>query len=146
MSVLTASGSFEILENDQVTASGKITIPESGIQTKLIVQQSFNENSEFYLTGNEVYKELRLRGYEYGPHFRPIQKSSSDGRQTEIAWSGNWITFIDAMLQTILLGEFSETMKLPVRLRYLSIDPEKHVSSVQKNESSCYFFFNFMLH
>lgn len=33
------------------------------------------------LTQTEVYKELRLRGYDYGPHFQGIVEASLEGGQ-----------------------------------------------------------------
>jgi fatty acid synthase len=133
--VSTATGSFEIMENDQVAAAGKITIPESPMKTKSSSTGFPLDNEKVTLTGSEVYKELRLRGYEYGPTFRPIVKASEDGTRTEISWTNNWVTFIDAMLQAILLSERGETLKLPVRIRYLAIDPEKHLQSVETDKS-----------
>lgn len=33
-----------------------------------------------HLTQAEVYKELRLRGYDYGPQFQGIYEASLEGR------------------------------------------------------------------
>lgn len=33
----------------------------------------------FHLAQGDVYKELRLRGYDYGPHFQGILKANLEG-------------------------------------------------------------------
>lgn len=70
------TGQFEILEGDQVAASGKISLPEGSTSHVPDLDedeaQKFPIEDKFTMTGAEVYKELRLRGYEYGPQFRLI--------------------------------------------------------------------------
>lgn len=34
----------------------------------------------FHLSQRDVYKELRLRGYDYGPHFQGILEANLEGR------------------------------------------------------------------
>uniref|UniRef100_A0A915JNR6 Polyketide synthase dehydratase domain-containing protein n=1 Tax=Romanomermis culicivorax TaxID=13658 RepID=A0A915JNR6_ROMCU len=115
------NGTFEIMEGDQLAACGKISIPEN---LKIpSTTAAFPITDRFAMTGAEVYKELRLRGYDYGPHFRSIQKASEDCRRTEIAWSDNFVPYIDALLQAYLISEKGDSLHLPVRLRYLAIDP-----------------------
>lgn len=38
----------------------------------------------FHLTSEDVYKELRLRGYDYGPHFQGILKADLEGEAQEL--------------------------------------------------------------
>lgn len=38
-----------------------------------------NPEEPLFLTQAEVYKELRLRGYDYGPHFHGILEASLEG-------------------------------------------------------------------
>jgi len=68
----TGTGQFEILESNQVAASGKISIPEQSEIPEMSAEEAkrFPIKQQFALTGSEVYKELRLRGYEYGTNFR----------------------------------------------------------------------------
>lgn len=66
-------GDFEILDGEQLAASGRITIPDEGrpfyyadldaIQTSKIAER-------IELDTEDAYKEFLLRGYEYGPAFR----------------------------------------------------------------------------
>lgn len=47
-------------------------------------------------------------------------------------WTGNWVTFLDSLLQTALLAERADTLRLPTRVRYLRIDPLRHLEHVQE--------------
>ena len=38
----------------------------------------------FRLTQGDVYKELRLRGYDYGPHFQGILETNLEGRAPNV--------------------------------------------------------------
>lgn len=63
-------------------------------------------------------------------------KASQDGKTAQIRWTGNWVTFLDAMLQCAILADDLTSLRLPVRLRYLRIDPEKHRSSAKAFDDS----------
>lgn len=47
-------------------------------------------------------------------------------------WTGNWVTFLDSLLQTALLAERADSLRLPTRVRYLRIDPVKHMEHIQE--------------
>lgn len=145
LSISFINGDFEIVESDSVCCTGKITmLDEEGNKVpffyeKLTEQELASidpEAEEVELQKTEIYKELQLRGYEYGPHFRGINKMSNTGRRFTLGWNGNWISFLDTLLQGTLLAERSDTLRLPVRMRYLRIDPKKHVSSVQEEDDN----------
>ncbi|GMR51168.1 hypothetical protein PMAYCL1PPCAC_21363, partial [Pristionchus mayeri] len=133
--VLTpGSNKFDITFEDQVAASGTIYIPED---TQRFYYDNLNENSRksttedrFDLEMEEVYKEFLLRGYEYGPNFRGVQRMCNSGERGTLLWTGNWVTFLDTLLQASLLTERADTLRLPTRVRYMRIDPEKHLKSV----------------
>uniref|UniRef100_A0A913I721 Fatty acid synthase n=1 Tax=Strongyloides stercoralis TaxID=6248 RepID=A0A913I721_STRER len=135
--VTPGTGYFEILDDDQVCASGKIYIPDetqppyyddfNGIQTAPIGER-------IELDSEDSYKELLLRGYEYKEAFRGIYKVCNSGEKGKLYWNGNWVTFLDSLLQTSLLVEKADTLRLPTRLRYLRIDPVKHLNSVIDEE------------
>lgn len=65
-----------------------------------------------------------------GPEFRGIYKTRNSGVKGWINWTGNWVSFLDSLLQTALLAERADTLRLPTRLRYMRIDPKKHLESV----------------
>lgn len=78
--ITPGNGEFEILDGEQLAASGKIYIPDDnrpsyysdlkGIETSKIAER-------VELDTEDAYKEFLLRGYEYGPHFRGKRYHSS---------------------------------------------------------------------
>lgn len=51
-----------------------------------------------------MYKELRLRGYNYGGAFRGIRTVNWGAADGELDWNGNWISFMDTMLQYLIIS------------------------------------------
>lgn len=49
----------------------------------------------------------------------------------ELEWIGNWITFIDTMLQFSILGKNTRELYLPTRMQRVLIDPRKHRQAVE---------------
>ena len=49
------------------------------------------------------------------------------GHQGYLKWDGNWVTFIDTMLQMSILAQKDRSFKLPQRLRSFRVDPIKHL-------------------
>ena len=92
VSIMPATGEFEICEQDSLVVSGLIYCPEGAFQDRdlypqvnEIIQGLKNKEvenvagSEIKLTRQEVYKLLRLRGYDYGSTFQGISACSQDG-------------------------------------------------------------------
>uniref|UniRef100_A0A8C5Q5P7 Fatty acid synthase n=1 Tax=Leptobrachium leishanense TaxID=445787 RepID=A0A8C5Q5P7_9ANUR len=122
--LMPSSKRFEVSENGNLTASGKLHLNEQG-KTDFI-----NENGKKYY----VYKELRLRGYDYGPTFQGIIESSSRGDKGKLLWTGNWVIFLDTMLQMMVLGLKGRSLRLPTRIASVSIDPKAHDDHVQAHQ------------
>lgn len=118
-------------------------------------------DSKMKLTAHDIYKELRLRGYDYGKTFQGILESNnagvclffiyqpntlvfyivfadwlpscdwpSPGDSGKLQWSGNWVTFLDTMLQMMVVGLSGRSLRLPTRIRSVCIDPSLHLEKV----------------
>ena len=48
------------------------------------------------------------------------------GLDADILWDGRWISYLDAVLQMILLGNPDASQALPVMLETVNIDPTVH--------------------
>lgn len=119
------------------------------------------EDLKLRLKAGDIYKELRLRGYDYGKTFQGILESNNAGNwfslgyKTRIVcceriiaflwvriwfigdhgrlqWTGNWVTFLDTMLQMIVVGLPGRSLRLPTRIRSVCVDPNLHEKSVQE--------------
>lgn len=64
-------------------------------------------------------------------YFRSIQCCDSSVQVGQITWNGNWITFIDNMLQLKILEEDTRLLYVPVGIDRLFIDPKKHMQLVK---------------
>ncbi|VDO39253.1 unnamed protein product [Haemonchus placei] len=128
--VTPGNGQFEIISEEQVAASGRIYIPEENqpfYYGKLSDIRTSEIADRIELDTEDAYKEFLLRGYEYGQAFRGIYKTCNSGERGYLYWTGNWVTFLDSLLQTALLAERADTLRLPTRVRHLRIDPVKHL-------------------
>jgi len=73
------SGQFEVIENGSVVVSGRISIltepgmPDDGGPTAAL------DTGALPLNSDDVYRELRLRGYDYGPTFRGVLSTDGTG-------------------------------------------------------------------
>lgn len=75
------------------------------------------------LKAKDVYKELRLRGYEYSGVFQSLIECRMDAQTGKIAWNNNFVAFIDVMLQMSLMAKDSRVLYLPVEIENIKIDP-----------------------
>lgn len=97
------------------------------VQTELLSEN----NEDEHMTARDIYKELRLRGYQYSGWFRGLQSASISGKKGHIIWKRNWITFMDAMLQMYAIGYDTRDLYVPTSIRKLVINPELHASKLR---------------
>lgn len=84
------------------------------------------DTSSTPLNTADVYKELRLRGYDYAGKFRGIASADATATAGELLWDGNWICYMDTMLQFSILGRDIRELYLPSRIERVIIDPVQH--------------------
>ena len=70
--MLPGDGQFQICDNDSVVASGRVTILADYRTSEDECWTSVDETGALPLDAEDIYKDLRLRGYDYGPTFRGI--------------------------------------------------------------------------
>ena len=135
--LMSSTGSFTIVEGETQVATGHI----SCLSDQWTVEPGEGkEKRHLVLSQQDVYKELRIRGYDYGPTFQGIDSSSHDGCEAILKWTGNWVPFADAMLQQSLLSVASRALFLPVGLLSLKCNPNQFLSAVTDScEVKCCF-------
>ncbi|KAL6267253.1 hypothetical protein P5V15_000327 [Pogonomyrmex californicus] len=130
-------GKFEITEENSVIVTGIVyeTLnPEQDmIPTDLLPQ---NNDEEEHMTNRDIYKELKLRGYQYNGGFRGLKTASISGNKGHIAWTGNWVTFMDTMLQMQIIGYDTRDLYVPTSIQKLIINPVLHTSKLQQDIAS----------
>ncbi|KAG5318197.1 FAS synthase, partial [Pseudoatta argentina] len=125
-------GKFEITEGDRVIVTGTVydTLnPEQEmIPTNLLLE---NHDEEELMTARDIYKELKLRGYQYSDLFRGLKSASISGEKGHIIWRNNWVTFMDSMLQMKLIGYDTRDLYVPTSIQKIVINPVLHASKLQ---------------
>ncbi|XP_017858729.1 PREDICTED: fatty acid synthase [Drosophila arizonae] len=124
------TGKFEICESGSLAVSGRITIPDSIDNEELPLEPQTASTVAKQLATNDVYKELRLRGYDYSGIFRGIVKSDTYASTGNLQWVDNWISFMDTMLQFSILSKNLRELYLPTRIEKAVINPLKHLELI----------------
>lgn len=127
------TGKFEICEGGTLAVSGTIKVPENIDLEELPLDPiTCDKKSGIMLERSDVYKELRLRGYDYGGVFRGINKTDTRADTGELEWANNWISFMDTMLQFSIMGKDLRELYLPTRIERVTINPEKQMTMLEK--------------
>ncbi|XP_044740689.1 fatty acid synthase-like [Chrysoperla carnea] len=138
MMIQKGTGNFEILESDSVVVTGRIKrIPHK--PNKLLklpeVKPIINDNDKLPLNSRDIYKELRLRGYNYQRDFKSILSTDNSCNVGQIEWkTGYWAPFMDNMLQLQILQEDARFLYVPTSIQKLTIYPQDHFEFIQEHE------------
>ena len=81
VSITPGAGTFEVCENDALVVSGRISVPEGDVLEVPVDCGCPTSEDTITLSQEDIYKELRLRGYDYGPTFQGILSTNNTGRQ-----------------------------------------------------------------
>lgn len=90
-----------------------------------------DEDNSHELNEKDIYKELRLRGYNYNGMFRSLKKCNLNATKGMIQWQNNWVAFLDNMLQIILLQSDSRNLYVPTAIDLLTINAPCHMEHVE---------------
>ncbi|CAF0706992.1 unnamed protein product [Brachionus calyciflorus] len=132
VTIMLSTGSFELTESNNLIVSGQVKILDENVLTDEKEQRECLEILQDkervnLMLKEDIYKELRLRGYEYKDEFQPIEKSDLTGTNGLLKWNNKWVPYLDAMLQMNVLGK-KRGLLLPTRIRTIKIDPKQHLN------------------
>lgn len=121
--------------------TGLIRVTKNPAQEKITLLPK-DEDEEEVMTTKDIYKELSLRGYQYSGIFRSLKSASISGKKGHITWVGNWVTFLENMLQMMVLGMDTRNLYVPTKIQKIVIDTKLQQRDVQQLESEdkCKFF------
>lgn len=124
------NGSFEVSEGTTSIVTGRILAVEKPTAlTKLPVAP---RSAYPLLHQDDFYKELRIRGYHYSKAFQSVRSASSEGHFGRIAWDQNWVSFMDCILQIVILSKDTRSLLLPTRIQKLRINPRDHMAQFEQ--------------
>lgn len=145
----TGSGKFEVSEGGFTIVNGLIRVVTNPAQEKAVTKYlQQDDNEEEVMTTKDIYKELQLRGYNYTGAFRALKSASISGKKGHISWASNWVTFMDTMLQMMILGLDTNKLYVPTKIQKIVIDTKAHHQNIrymtaEDRRKSVDFFFNF---
>ena len=84
VSIMPSTQEFEICENDTLVVSGLVYTAQgdfldSDLYPEVKAMRDQKKVTDYKLGKAEVYKLLRLRGYDYGPTFQGVSSCSQTG-------------------------------------------------------------------
>nr|XP_033193891.1 fatty acid synthase [Bombus vancouverensis nearcticus] len=132
INIFLGTGDFEICESGSVVVTGTVSVPENVDKMLLNIPAPIvkNESTVVELKTADVYKELRLRGYNYTGTFQGIKIVHNGGVSGRLLWN-DWISFMDTMLQFSILEKDCRGLYVPVRVQYVAINPTAHLELVE---------------
>ncbi len=134
-------GEFSIMDGDYVVSYGRIHASDNPLRNQNIMKnkKTFKneENESITIEVNDIYKELRICGFDYGPKFRGLRKArieDSDKIYGDIEWAGNMVTFLDSLLQSQALALPFRKLFVPVMISSVRCDPRKFFEAIEENK------------
>lgn len=128
------TGKFEVVEGGVAVVTGSVRATEDFEKEKIEIP-SVDEDIPEEMSSKDVYKELRLRGYQYSGLFKSIKSATINGSKGTLAWANNWVAFMDNMLQVRILGLDTRNLLVPTGIRKLIIDPGEQIRQIRATES-----------
>ncbi|KAI1292827.1 Fatty acid synthase [Halotydeus destructor] len=143
-----ATGAFDVIHGDTSVSVGQIFNGTSG-QVGADMDERVNQDGRLLLDNAAIYKELKVRGYHYGRHFRGLLQADHRGHWGQAVWRpivtptvfestkfankaeqdqlmmSSWIPFVDSVCHLVLLDEKNDHRNLiiPTFVSSMEIDP-----------------------
>ena len=144
------NGYFAIKDGENLVAKGFVKFHNVSYHEPITTGLEPKPKNVITLQSKDIYRELRIRGYDYGQFFQGLSESRSDGRSGDLIWRDvlaksfkdcmiletdeeqsllwlrSWITFSDAMFQLLLMStqEVSRNLFVPRKLESLVCSPD----------------------
>ncbi|XP_067015649.2 fatty acid synthase [Anabrus simplex] len=130
-----SSGNFEVVEGGTAIVTGHVSLLQDAnkyhVKNTPPVLESEDKDLVDYTT-RDVYKELRLRGYNYSGLFRSLVKVNQGATYGEVRWHDNWIAFLDNLLQMKILSLDSRSLFVPTAISEIRIDAFQHQDMLEE--------------
>ena len=154
------NGHFTVTENDNVVVRGYVGFCRVPYRKRPAARLEPAPADLIQMESKDLYREFRIRGYDYGLYFQGINDARSDGRSGSIVWRNvvsksvkenmvletdedysrlwlrSWTTFTDAMFQLLLLSrqDTSRALFVPRRVESVICYPELFRHSVAESD------------
>ena len=129
------TGVFETSEGGNLCCTGYAFIatdPETEELEKIAMNQRKKDKEPLMLDNKNIYKELRVRGYDYGNTFQGLVEGTSDGSYGKVKWMDQWVSFVDSMIQSAIMGVNERTLRIPTYLEYFKCNAKEFFRNIEK--------------
>lgn len=133
ISIHRGTGSFEVIEGSAAVCLGYIKQVDDITMSEIT---ELSDENTVTLPGDDLYKEMRLRGFLHLGAFKGVKEIRHDGLKGKIKWNNNWITFIDSMTHFEELETNSRALALPTNIRKIVIDPFLQHKMLEEKQSA----------
>ncbi|XP_023311097.1 fatty acid synthase-like [Anoplophora glabripennis] len=133
VSILRGSGKFEVTEGGTTVAAGTISfLPDSEAEIWTDDASPDLARPDLWWNQKDVYKEWRLRGYNFSGKFRSIEKYEFDTSRAYAKWQENWFALIDNMLILKVLQSENRALQVPIFISELKISAKSHLELIME--------------
>ena len=127
------TGAFETMEGGNLCCSGYAFLAaDPSTQSLEDLVQPTKKPDAVMLDHKSIYKELRVRGYDYGQTFQGLTEASSDGTYGKVKWMGHWVSFVDSMLQIAIMGSNERVLRIPTYIEYVKCNSQIFMENIEK--------------
>ncbi|CAG2120803.1 unnamed protein product, partial [Medioppia subpectinata] len=95
-------------------------------------------STQYSLDRKDIYKDLGVLGLDYGPHFQRLRRIQTNDFRDIYGineWDGNFVTYLDAMLQSIAFTIPFRKIMIPMMIRAIRVDPRVFFENVHRNRN-----------
>ncbi|KAL0867562.1 hypothetical protein ABMA27_008331 [Loxostege sticticalis] len=121
------TGRFEVLDGRSRIVTGFINAAPKK-SPKKIMEDTVTKR-EMIFKSQDIYQILYEREYSYSGAFQNLQAANESFTEASVEWDGNWVAFIEGLLQLNALRQKHDSVSQPAYIRTLLIDTKEHVSS-----------------
>ncbi|XP_041972223.1 fatty acid synthase-like [Aricia agestis] len=121
VTIQKGSGRFEVSNEKSLLVTGFI-IPEIRSDREVHNPPDIIEAN---VSGDDIYELLCGKEYNYLENFRSIHSTNDSMTEAQIEWNGNWVTFLDGIIQLNVLKRKHNTISKLDLIRKIVIDVEK---------------------
>nr|QNU13192.1 fatty acid synthase 1 [Locusta migratoria] len=134
--VISSAGSheFEIMEGGSLIVTGKFQLCDAPMLSDGL--ELPKPAPGVPMDKKDIYKEMKLRGYNYNGIFRSLVSLDPSASVGHIAWQENWIAYMDNMLQIGIFQQDTRNLYVPVRIKRIVADFSKHTECIAKSDET----------
>ncbi|CAH0727201.1 unnamed protein product, partial [Brenthis ino] len=132
ISITKKKGRFEVVYNNEIIVTGYIVEYEDD-PMRNVNHSSTNTINDVTLFAADIYKFLNLRGHVYTNQFQSLHSLNLKCNEAYINWTGDWITFLDGLIQINIFANKHNGVSRPKLIESLTIDIFEHTRGHYKS-------------